>query len=86
LAGDQLRHRQRSVHRGHLEGDRTQRSRLPAKEILFGQSVTAVGRTTAVTGEMALQGSSVTGASFTVDLTMVKSDSGQRDGQFQGRS
>ena len=56
-----------------------------AKEILFGQSVTAVGRTDAVTGEMTIQGTSVTGASFTVDLTKVKSDRSQRDGQFQGR-
>ena len=55
------------------------------KEILFGQSVTAVGRTSAVTGEMAIQGTTVSTASFTVDLTKVKSDREQRDGQFQGR-
>jgi len=56
-----------------------------AKEILFGQSVTAVGSTDAVTGDMTIQGTTVSGASFTVDLTRVKSDRSQRDGQFQGR-
>lgn len=56
-----------------------------AKEILFGQSVTAVGRTEAVTGEMTIQGTTVSSGSFTVDLTKVKSDREQRDGQFQGR-
>lgn len=56
-----------------------------AKEILFGQSVTAVGRTSAVTGEMTIQGTTVSAASFTVDLTKVKSDRSQRDGQFQDR-
>lgn len=56
-----------------------------AKEILFGQSVTAVGRTDKVTGDMTIQGTTVNAATFTVDMTTVKSDSGQRDGQFQGR-
>lgn len=56
-----------------------------AKEILFGQSVTAVGRTSSVTGTMTVQGTTVTAASFSVDMTTVKSDSNQRDGQFQGR-
>ena len=56
-----------------------------AEEILFGQTVTAVGRTSAVTGKMTIQGTTVSTASFTVDLTKVKSDRDQRDGQFQGR-
>jgi polyisoprenoid-binding protein YceI len=56
-----------------------------AKEILFGQSVTAVGRTNAVTGDMTIQGTTVSTASFTVDMTKVKSDRNQRDDQFQGR-
>jgi polyisoprenoid-binding protein YceI len=55
------------------------------KETLFGQSATAVGRTTAVTGQFALAGSTVATASFTVDMTKVSSDRSQRDGQFQGR-
>lgn len=56
-----------------------------AQEILFGQSVTAVGRTEKVTGDMTIQGNSVTAATFTVDMTTVKSDRSQRDGQFHGR-
>jgi polyisoprenoid-binding protein YceI len=56
-----------------------------AKEILFGQSVTAVGRTEAVTGDMTIQGTTVSTARFTVDMTKVKSDRSQRDGQFHGR-
>lgn len=54
-------------------------------EVLFGQSATAVGRTSAVTGTMTITGTSVTSAAFTVDLTTVKSDRSQRDGQFRGR-
>jgi polyisoprenoid-binding protein YceI len=54
-------------------------------EILNGQNVTAVGRTSDVTGEVALEGAKVTEATFTADLTTVKSDSSRRDGQFQGR-
>jgi len=56
-----------------------------AKEILFGQGVTAVGRTDAVSGDMTIRGTSVDAAAFTVDLTKVTSDRSQRDRQFQGR-
>src|ERR1700736_5332120 len=38
------------------------------KETLFGQSNTAVGRTTAVTGSIAISGANVTTGSLTVDL------------------
>jgi polyisoprenoid-binding protein YceI len=55
------------------------------KEVLFGQSTDAVGRTSAVTGSLAISGTSVTDGSFTVDLTKVTSDENQRDNQFQGR-
>jgi polyisoprenoid-binding protein YceI len=55
------------------------------KETLVGQSATAVGRTSAVTGSMTLSGTSVPSASFTVDMTKVSSDRSQRDDQFQGR-
>jgi polyisoprenoid-binding protein YceI len=55
------------------------------QEVLFGQGTTAVGRTTAVTGELQLAGSTVTAATVTVDLTKVASDQRNRDGQFQGR-
>jgi polyisoprenoid-binding protein YceI len=54
-------------------------------EILVGQSTTAVGRTSDVTGTIAIQGSRVASGHFTVDLTSVKSNKSQRDKQFQGR-
>lgn len=54
-------------------------------EVLFGQSATAVGRTTAITGSIVIAGTSVTTGTFTVDMTKVSSDKSQRDGQFQGR-
>ena len=55
------------------------------KEVLFGQDTEAVGRTSAVTGELTLSGSEVSSGSFTVDLTQVTSDEARRDSQFQGR-
>jgi len=74
---------------GSVEGtwkvDPSSQAGYRAKEILFGQEVTAVGRTHAITGDMTIQGSTVSAASFTVDLTKVASDRSQRDRQFQGR-
>ena len=55
------------------------------QEILFGQRATAVGRTEDVTGTMTLGGTTVSAASFTVDMTTVTSDEARRDGQFRGR-
>jgi len=55
------------------------------KEVLFGQDNDAVGRTTAVTGQLVLAGTQVRSGSFSVDLTTVASDKRQRDAQFQGR-
>lgn len=55
------------------------------KEVLFGQSTEAVGRTTSVTGSLAIEGTSVTHADMSVDLRTVRSDQSRRDGQFQGR-
>jgi polyisoprenoid-binding protein YceI len=55
------------------------------KETLFGQSADAVGRTSAVTGQMTLSGSKVPAATFTVDMTKVTSNKSLRDSQFQGR-
>jgi len=55
------------------------------KEVLFGQSDTAVGRTSTVTGQFAASGTSITSGSFTVDMTTVTSDKSMRDRQFQGR-
>jgi polyisoprenoid-binding protein YceI len=56
-----------------------------AKEVLFGQSAEAAGRTTGVTGTMTIDGTTVEHATFTADLTGLKSDSGNRDDQVQGR-
>src|ERR1700682_5558172 len=55
------------------------------KETLFGQSNTAVGRTSALTGSITISGTQVTAGRFIVDMTTVKSDQSQRDSQFQGR-
>ena len=55
------------------------------KEVLFGQSAEGVGRTSAVTGDFTISGTTVSGATFTVDLTKVTSDQDNRDRQFQGR-
>jgi polyisoprenoid-binding protein YceI len=55
------------------------------EEILFGQRVTAVGRTSDVTGEVAIEAGAVTSASFTVDMSTVASDEGKRDNQFRTR-
>jgi polyisoprenoid-binding protein YceI len=55
------------------------------KEVLFGQDNEAAGRTNAVTGALTIAGTTVDTAKFTVDMTKVTSDSGQRDGQFRGR-
>jgi len=55
------------------------------KETLFGQSSEAVGRTSSVTGSMAMNGATVSSVDLVVDMKSVKSDRSQRDGQFQGR-
>lgn len=54
-------------------------------ETLAGQSTTAVGRTTAVTGSLSIARKTVTAASFTVQMGSVTSDRSQRDEQFHGR-
>jgi polyisoprenoid-binding protein YceI len=56
-----------------------------AKEVLFGQSTEAAGRTTGVTGTLTIDGTTVEDATFTADLTTLKSDSDNRDNQVQGR-
>jgi polyisoprenoid-binding protein YceI len=55
------------------------------KEVLFGQSNVAVGRTGSITGSMTVDGTTITAATFTVDMTTVSSDQSRRDGQFNGR-
>jgi polyisoprenoid-binding protein YceI len=54
-------------------------------EVLLGQSATAVGRTTSVTGHLTIAGSTVTAAAFSVPMATVHSDKSQRDQQFDGR-
>jgi polyisoprenoid-binding protein YceI len=62
--------------------------RYRVKETLIGQSHTAVGSTSSITGTMKIAGTNVTTASFSVDLTTMTSvghDHGIRDDQFQHR-
>jgi len=54
-------------------------------EVLLGQSGTAVGRTTSVTGHMTIAGTTVTGGSFSVPMASVHSNEGERDNNFDGR-
>ena len=55
------------------------------KEVLFGQSTEAVGRTNQVQGQLTISGTTVNAGSFTVPVNTIKSDESQRDGQFNGR-
>ena len=59
-------------------------------EVLLGQSTTAVGRTTSVTGHLTIAGTTATAATataatFSVAMDTVHSDKSERDGQFDGR-
>ena len=54
-------------------------------EVLFGQNVTAVGRTNAVTGSLVIDDGVVASGQFVVDMTTVKSDEPKRDAQFESR-
>jgi len=54
-------------------------------EVLFGQNVTAVGRTTGVEGEITIDGGALRAAAFSVDLASVRSDNAKRDSQFANR-
>jgi len=55
------------------------------KEVLFGQDSEAVGRSESVTGEVIIEGTTVTAATFEVDMTTFESGESQRDRQFEGR-
>jgi len=55
------------------------------KEILFGQSHVAVGRTNRVSGSLVIAGDTVTGVDLGVDMASVASDQDRRDNQFRGR-
>jgi polyisoprenoid-binding protein YceI len=54
-------------------------------EVLFGQDAEAVGRTSDVTGQLLVSGTTIDSASFDVDLTTVASDESRRDNQFRTR-
>jgi len=54
-------------------------------EVLVGQSTTAVGRTTSVTGHLTIAGTTATAAAFSVPMDTVLSDKSQRNAQFDGR-
>lgn len=54
-------------------------------EVLLGQETEAVGRTSDVTGQLLITGTTIESASFEVDLTTVTSDDDRRDNQFRNR-
>ena len=54
-------------------------------EVLLGQSGTAVGRTTSVTGHLTITGTAVTAGAFSVPMASVHSNEGERDNNFDGR-
>ena len=54
-------------------------------EVLFGQNVTAVGRTAGVEGTITIDGGAVRAAAFSVDMGSVTSDNAKRDSQFANR-
>lgn len=56
-----------------------------AKEVLFGQSGEAVGRTSDVSGVMKIAGTTVTSVDVSVLMESVTSDETRRDDQFRGR-
>jgi polyisoprenoid-binding protein YceI len=55
------------------------------EETLFGQSAEGVGRSEGITGTLTIDGTTVTEATFEVDMTTFESDESRRDGQFEGR-
>ena len=54
-------------------------------EVLVGQSTTAVGRSSSVTGHLTIAGTAATAATFSVPMDTVLSDKSQRNAQFDGR-
>ncbi len=54
------------------------------QEVLVGQNATAVGRTSEIWGSMTISGSTVTKATFTVDMASVVSDQSERNAHFDG--
>ncbi len=54
-------------------------------EVLAGQNNVAVGRTSDISGSMTIHGTTVSAASFTVQMATIKSDQSERDAQFNNR-
>ena len=54
------------------------------QEVLIGQNATAVGRTSKIWGSMTIASSTVTKATFTVDMASVVSDQSERNAHFDG--
>lgn len=52
-------------------------------EVLFGVDAVAVGRTNAVTGSLAFDGTTLTAAEFSIDMATVESDDSRRDNQYR---
>lgn len=52
------------------------------EEVLNGQDVTVVGRTSDVTGTVVVEGTDVVSATVEVDMTTITTDSSNRDDQF----
>jgi polyisoprenoid-binding protein YceI len=52
------------------------------QEVLIGQNATAVGRTSKIWGSMTIASSTVTKATFTVDMASVVSDQSERNARF----
>lgn len=59
--------------------------RYRVKESINGFDTEGVGESNAITGALTIEGTSVTTADFTVDMTTFQSDESRRDGQFNGR-
>lgn len=55
------------------------------EELLRSIATTATGKTSDVTGSLTVEGTSVTAASFEVQVATFESDESMRDGQFRGR-
>ena len=53
-------------------------------EILGGVDTEGVGRTNLVTGSITVDGTTITAATFSVEVASITSDSGRRDSQFTG--
>jgi polyisoprenoid-binding protein YceI len=72
-----------AIQDGAYAVDTDSRAGYRVDEVLSGQDVTVVGRTSDVRGEVTVAGAVLTAASIEVDLTTVETDDSGRDRQFQ---